>query len=106
MFSSRLVGAAQALSLPLQLVAAPGTLADKLTDDCRLAVVDLSLAGLDLPAVIAVVREQAPQARIIVFGAHVDEATLAAARRAGCDEVLSRGQFHKQYVELLRSVLT
>jgi DNA-binding NarL/FixJ family response regulator len=103
MFSSRLIGAARALSVPLQLVAAPGELPDKLAADCRLVLVDLSLAGLDLLAAIEAVRERAPAARIVAFGAHVDEAALAAARQAGCDEVLSRGQFHKQYAELLRS---
>jgi len=103
MFSSRVLGAARSLAVPLQLVAAPAALAEKLGTDCRLVLVDLSLAGLDLPVAIACVRERAPQARVIAFGAHVDEASLATARQAGCDEVLSRGQFHKQYVELLQS---
>ncbi|HZN32630.1 MAG TPA: hypothetical protein VFB80_02390 [Pirellulaceae bacterium] len=104
MFSSRVAGAAGTLDVPLQLVAQPANLAAKLTADCRLVLVDLAIAGLDLPVAIATVRGAAPQARIIAFGAHVDEAALAAAQSAGCDLVLSRGQFHKQYVELLKSV--
>ena len=102
MFSSRLLGAAQALSLPLQFVTTPSALPDQLTPNCRLVLVDLSLASLDLPAAIAAVRASSPQARIVAFGAHVNEALLDAARQAGCDEVLSRGQFHRQYVDLLR----
>jgi DNA-binding NarL/FixJ family response regulator len=104
MFSSRLLGAAQTLGTRLQMVANPADLPAKLEADCRLVLVDLSLGGLDLPAAIGAVRERAPEARIVAFGPHVDEATLAHAEQAGCDLVLSRGQFNKQYVDLLRSV--
>lgn len=104
MFSSRVVGAAQALGVQVQLVAAPSLLADKTTADCRIAFVDLALDGLNLPAAVQAIRSGAPQARIIAYGAHVDEAALAAASDAGCDTVLTRGQFHKQYVDLLRTV--
>jgi len=34
----------------------------------------------------------------------VDEAALTDAKEAGCDLVLTRGQFNKQYAELLASV--
>ena len=104
MFSSRVLGAAKSLGVEVQLVANPAALAAKLAADCRLVLVDLSVAALDLPAAIATTRKESPQARVVAFGAHVDEAALDAARHAGCDEVLSRGQFHKQYVELLRGV--
>jgi len=103
MFSSRVLGAAKSLGVEVQLVANPAALAAKLAADCQLVFVDLSLAGLNLPAAIATVRKGAPEARVLAFGAHVDEAALEAARQAGCDEVLSRGQFHKQYVELLQT---
>jgi DNA-binding NarL/FixJ family response regulator len=104
MFSSRVAGAANTLGVSLQLVAQPANLPARLSADCQLVFVDLSLAGLELTAAIAAVRAAAPQARILAFGAHVDEASLAAAQSAGCDAVLSRGQFHKQYIELLKSV--
>jgi DNA-binding NarL/FixJ family response regulator len=103
MFSSRLLGAAREVGTPLQIVANPADLATKIAADCRLVLVDLTLAGLDPPAAIATVRQAAPEARVVAFGAHVDEAALFAAQQAGCDLVLTRGQFHKQYVELLRT---
>lgn len=103
MFSSRLLGAAKALNIDLQMVAASANLAGKLSPDCRLVLVDLALDRLDLPAAVDVVRRTTPQARIIAFGAHVNEDALAAAQTAGCDVVLSRGQFHKQYIELLQT---
>ena len=101
MFSSRLAGAATALGAPLAIASDPVQLAAKLTPDCRLVFVDLGLPGLDLPAAVTAIRATAPQAKIVAFGAHVNEAALSAAAAAGCDTVLTRGQFHKQYAELL-----
>jgi hypothetical protein len=105
MFGSRLLGAAQALGVPLMVAARPEALGGKLTGDCKLVLVDLSLDGLELPAAVAAIRAAAPAARIVAFGAHVNELALAAAEAAGCDLVLARGQFHKQYAELLRGAL-
>jgi hypothetical protein len=56
--------------------------------------------------VVAAARKVSPEAKIIAFGPHVDEQLLASAAAAGADLVLSRGQFHKQYAELLRQVGT
>ncbi len=65
------------------------------------AFIDLESPGLDLPALIAKVRAVAPKARIIAFGPHVQTPKLAAAQAAGCDVVLTRGQFHVQLGNLL-----
>jgi CheY-like chemotaxis protein len=105
MFASRLLGAGQALGVPIVVAARPQALAEKLAGDCKLVLVDLSLEGLDLPAAVAAIRGAAPSAQIVAFGAHVNEAALAAAEAAGCDLVLARGQFHKQYAELLRTAV-
>jgi DNA-binding NarL/FixJ family response regulator len=104
MFSSRVIGAAQALAVPAALVADPDSLPGRLTTDCRLVIIDLALERLNLPAAVRAVKAGAPQARVVAFGAHVEEAALAEARNAGCDAVLTRGQFHKQYAELLRAI--
>ena len=104
MFSSRVVGAAKAIGAEVQLVADPFALPEKIEADCRLVMIDLSLDGLNLPAAVCAVRTAAPQARVVAYGAHVDEAALADASEAGCDTVLTRGQFNKQYVEILGSV--
>jgi DNA-binding NarL/FixJ family response regulator len=44
---------------------------------------------------VAAVRAVTPDARIVAFGSHVDEAALAAARAAGADLVLPRSQFFR-----------
>jgi len=90
MFSSRLLGAAQALSTQVQVAARPAALAEKLTDDCRLVLVDLSLDELDLPAAIATVRAVAPQARVVAFDAHVNEAALSAASLTCASNAITR----------------
>jgi len=106
MFSSRLAGAAKTLGVEVQVVASPAALPQKLTEDCKLVLVDLAMDKLDVPVVISAVRTGAPAAKVIAYGAHVDEAALGRAEQAGCDQVMSRGQFHKQYVELLKSAAT
>jgi hypothetical protein len=60
-------------------------------------VVDLSRPGvLDaLPAVAAT------GARLIGYGSHVDRDVLAAARAAGCGEVLARSAFFGRIDQLL-----
>jgi DNA-binding NarL/FixJ family response regulator len=67
----------------------------------RLVVVDLSEALSDLPRWVATVKELAPQASIVAFGPHVHRERLAEARDAGCDLVVSRGQFHAEMDSLL-----
>jgi DNA-binding NarL/FixJ family response regulator len=101
MFSSRVLGAAKTLGLECRLLAQPQQIAAANAGDCRLALIDLTLQPLDLPTAVAAIRAAAPQARIVAFGPHVDEALLGSAKDAGCDLVWARSQFHKQYVELL-----
>jgi DNA-binding NarL/FixJ family response regulator len=103
MFTSRLQSAATEVGTSLQTIALASGLKSQLSPDCQVVLIDLSMDNLDLPAAIATIRSAAPQARTVAFGAHVNESALAAAGDAGCDLVLSRGQFHKQYIELLRS---
>jgi hypothetical protein len=52
-------------------------------------VVDLARHAAD----VAPLRAAWPGARIVAYGAHVDDATLAAARDDGADTVLPRSRF-------------
>jgi DNA-binding NarL/FixJ family response regulator len=103
MFASRVGSAARALGISLVQVPDPAALPAKITADCGLALVDLTLEKLNLPAAVKAIRAGAPTARVVAYGPHVDEAALADARDAGCDEVVTRGQFNKQYAELLQA---
>lgn len=101
MFSSRVLGAAKAIGLPLKIVPVAGDVARSLSAETRLLLVDLTMPGLDVPQVVHAAREQSPAARIIAFGPHVDEEALNAAKAAGC-EVLTRGKFQQGFAELLQ----
>lgn len=68
----------------------------------RLVIVDLSTPTLDVAAVMAPLRKEAPTCpRLIAFGPHVHEERLAEAREAGCDLVMTRGRFFSQLDSLL-----
>ena len=70
----------------------------------RLVILDLSTPRLDVSGTIgSLTADASARPMIIAFGPHVHEALLAAAREAGCDRVLSRGQFHAQVDELLKA---
>jgi DNA-binding NarL/FixJ family response regulator len=106
MFTSRVQAAAASLNVSLQLVPTPAALPDKLTADCRLVFIDLTLDNLNLPAAVKAIHAAAPSAKIVAYGPHVDHALLADATEAGCHQVLTRGQFDKSYRDLLASITT
>jgi hypothetical protein len=81
-----------AAAVDVTFVSAPSDLAEVGAD---VVVVDLSRPG---------VLEALPDlagARTVGFGSHVDRELLAAARAAGCDEVLPRSRFFARLGELL-----
>jgi CheY-like chemotaxis protein len=59
----------------------------------ELVAIDLRTPGLDVSGVVKQIRNAAPQAVILAGGPHVQRDSLAAAVAAGCDEVVTRGQF-------------
>ena len=107
LFSSRVSGAAANLGVDLQVVGSVVQLLQRAdaSIDCKLVLVDLTLSSLELDAAVQAIRERMPEARIIAYGPHVQEALLTAAAAAGCDEVLSRGQFDREFPRLLRSAI-
>jgi CheY-like chemotaxis protein len=79
----------------------------------RLVVIDLRLPGLDVAAFVSRVRSAKPwvdgarheQAAVVACGPHVHEEALAAAAAAGCDEVITRGQFERRIDALLAELM-
>ena len=65
------------------------------TEPASLVVIDLGTPRIDPAQLVSELRLSGGEGlRILAFGPHVHEQKLAAARAAGCDEVLTRGQFH------------
>ncbi len=68
----------------------------------ELIVVDLGAPALEIgPLVSSLQRAGSAVPKIVAFGPHVHEDRLAAAREAGCDEVISRGQFFSYLESIL-----
>ncbi len=100
MFSSRVMGLAQQLGVDLQ------TTGPTLPEDIAIAppdlvLIDLATPGLNITELVPHIRAAAKSARLLAYGPHVHEAKLAAAQAAGCDEVLTRGQFDRQMEAIL-----
>ncbi|MEO0493440.1 MAG: hypothetical protein AAF081_08485 [Actinomycetota bacterium] len=79
--------------------AAPGVAIVRSVDapelaDARVVLVDLAL-GVDLGALVVDGRT------VIAYGAHVDEAALAAAIEAGCADAVPRSKVFRRAAELL-----
>ena len=65
-------------------------------------VLDLSTPRLEPGGLVARLRQiPSPPRAIVAFGPHVHEALLAAASSAGCDLVISRGQFYSRIDQIL-----
>jgi CheY-like chemotaxis protein len=96
-FTSRIVGTARGLGLTLL----PARSADGLQEHARhsqprCVIVDLDNPGLDVSALMNVLRKIAPGARVVAYGPHVNAELLRDARAAGCDPVLPRSKFVEQ----------
>lgn len=63
--------------------------------------VDLVIVDLTRPGVLEVVPGLGPP--VVGYGPHVDRGLLAAARQAGCDEVLARSAFFARLPRLLEA---
>jgi DNA-binding response OmpR family regulator len=70
-------------------------------NDYRLAIVDLTTASRELPELVEGLRQSNRNIRILAFGPHVQNELLDRARSAGCDAVLTRGQFHARAAEII-----
>jgi DNA-binding response OmpR family regulator len=96
-------GAAARLGKRVQIVRDASQVVANRDDQPELLIIDLSSPSLDVATVVKEWRSSVPaNARIIAFGPHVHENRLAAARNAGCDLVVSRGQFLAQLESLLQ----
>jgi DNA-binding response OmpR family regulator len=69
--------------------------------DYRLVIIDLAFARGKIAELASAARTRSPSAEVIAFGPHVQDALLEAAQAAGCDRVLTRGQFSAHVAKIL-----
>jgi CheY-like chemotaxis protein len=99
--ASQVTGAGQRLGAAVEVAMTPARLLE-LAAGKRLVILDLNTAGLNPQEAVPLLRGLTPPPEaILAFGPHVHEARLASARQAGCDVVLTRGQFYSQIDTLL-----
>jgi CheY-like chemotaxis protein len=89
--------------MALKTAGTPAALMDLLAAEPEsLVLIDLSISNLDPRTLVAQLKAIAmPPRAIIAYGPHVHEERLAEAAAAGCDEVLTRGQFSARMEETL-----
>ncbi len=105
MFARRFRSVAQAAGLESRtMLSAAQALAAIAQGGVQALCVDLELPKLDIAALVAEARGAAAGLPIVAYGPHVHEQRLAAARAAGCQPVLSRGQFDRDLPALLQAL--
>jgi PleD family two-component response regulator len=102
-FFSRVAGVAQSRQIELSVVSeADQLLTNTSANQVKLVLLDLTTSRCDPKQLVPQLRRLArtPKA-VVAFGPHVNKAKLAAAEEAGCDQVLSRGEFNNRMTEVL-----
>ncbi|HZZ29426.1 MAG TPA: hypothetical protein VFE46_15620 [Pirellulales bacterium] len=105
-FPSRVAGVAQQLGWQMFTAATADALLEKMTTEAAVVVIlDLNTPQVDPATLVPCLKAlPIPPRAIIAFGPHVHEAKLAAAQAAGCNFVLTRGQFDAQMQSLLAQI--
>ncbi len=100
-FSTQLKGRAESAGAAVDVELSPGRVAERVSGgDYSHIVLDLESAGLNVAGLLdGLSAEGRPE--VIAFGPHVQTARLEAARAAGCDHVVSRGQIASSLALLL-----
>jgi DNA-binding NarL/FixJ family response regulator len=94
MIHSMVEGAVRTIGAELLVASGATCVTQATTQAPRFVLIDLGGNLPELADLVAQLRAAVPDAKLIAFGPHVHAAKLTAARAAGCDEVLTRGQFH------------
>ncbi len=102
-FSSRVMSLARSHGWPLEMAPSADAVRRKAADRAvRLLIIDLGKFAPQAPELIEELKPRFPEMEVIAYGPHVDAATLEAARSAGCDQVLSQGQFNQLAGQILQ----
>lgn len=105
LFASRVSQAARDAEIDLRLVAGTDAALQHVTGEFapHLVILDLSAADCDVQRIVTAVRHAPVPARVIAYASHVLGPVLQRARQAGCDQVLTRGQFAHRLEQLLKN---
>ncbi len=103
LFSSQVTGAAARADVDLRVLgSAEAVLATCAGESIAVVILDLTTPGLSVTDFALQLKRLPQPPTIVAYAPHVHAETLAAAQAAGCDVVLTRGQFHAQMENILR----
>jgi DNA-binding NarL/FixJ family response regulator len=98
---SRLEGAAKAKGYAVVQCGDKTALLAAANNDVRFVLIDLKTPAIDLAELVPAVRKAADTPpRVIAYGPHVHAAAIQVAQAAGCDQVLTQGQLHRDLNQL------
>ena len=103
--ASRVEGAALRVGMALRVAANPNAVVEECgARAVTLVLIDLSVPVLEIAKFVDQLNQTAQRPAIVAFGPHVHGPLLDVATAAGCDEVVSRGQFFSQLDQILARV--
>lgn len=104
MFTVKITGTARELGFRVVVAGDPERASAMITENRPKAVfVDLAAGALVAPeSLVSLQRAAGPETPFIAFGSHVDVQALAAARAAGCREVMPRSKFSAELPDIIR----
>jgi len=106
MFGSQLSHLAGRAGVTLQSAASLAMAREKIAAQMPSRVlIDLGAVKSAVAETVQELRRLAPASTIIAFGPHVQDTLLDQAREAGCDLVLTRGQFQSQMGALVAGTM-
>jgi hypothetical protein len=104
-FPSRVAGIAQSIGARMETASNVAGLIAKITTAAAepvVVLIDLASSNVAPADIVPILKSlNTPPHSIIAFGPHVHQQQLDAAKSAGCDMVLTRGQFDSQMATLL-----
>ncbi len=104
MFTVKITGTARELGFRVVVAGDPERASAMIAEHRPRAVfVDLAAGALVAPeSLVALQRAAGSETPFIAFGSHVDAQALAAARAAGCREVMPRSKFSAELPDIVR----
>lgn len=100
-FAGRVRAAADAAGVQFQL---SGRLPEQPDPSIGWIIVDLSSRRSLVPTIAGEVAERFPAAQLLAYAPHVQVELLRAARQAGIETVLTRGQFDQRLPHLFQDL--
>ena len=102
-FSAKIGETAKHVGAAVEFARSETELLSKAADPAELIVLDLNTAGMDMVSIVAKLRAIPSLAKtpLVGFVQHEMSDLIDAARKAGCNQVLSRNAFSKNLPQIL-----